>query len=109
MTVNYSINGGSEVHGVESSWERIVKRTGLLETVYSNIAINRWGIPQMDMSTYEGLSASQGNTLSSIETNDIADRNSPETYTTVTLGLVNGEHIGKRMVNVTLEFYVKVL
>lgn len=110
MTIQYSINGGAEIHGVKSDWERIVKRSetdGAIQ--FTPLAINRWQLASTDMTTWETLRAGQGNALTSLETNDIDDRNTAATYTTVWLRLLAGRQVGVRMVDVAVEFEVQVV
>ena len=110
MTVNYSLDGGSEVHGVISSWERVPVRQDDDSTInYSPIAINRWQMAQMDMVTWETLRAARGDILTSLETNDIDDRNTAKAYTTVIFErLEGGEQRGKRVLNTIAIFRVDV-
>lgn len=110
MTVAYSVNGGNEIHGVLSSWLRqVVRREDDGTIVYSNFAANRWIIRNIDMTEFDALRALQGTSLTSLETNDIDDRNAGATYTTVFVtAVINGQQIGREMRNVQIEFRVKV-
>lgn len=105
----YSINAGSEIHGVLSSWRRLQKRgktTG--EIVFTNIAVNRWQMPLMDMTTFEALRTAQGSEIASLETNDIDKRNVLKSYTAPLVSLISGSQVGINMTNVTIEFWVDV-
>ncbi len=63
----------------------------------------------MEMAEFETIRALQGSTLTSLETNDIDDRNSSATYNTVILeGVVNGQQYGRQIQNVTITFRVDV-
>ena len=108
MTVAYSINSGSEIHGVTSTWRRVptrIQEDG--EITYNAWAINEWSIPLLTITNFETLKAAEGDTITSLETNDIDDINSGATYTTVILeSLVNGSHVGLHMENVRVTFRV---
>lgn len=105
----YVVNGSITVYGVIADWERPVKRTNSDGTMtYQPYARHTWDVPQMAMSTYEALEALQGTRLTSLATNDIDDRNEAATYTSVEMGLVNCQQVGRRAVGVTVEFRVDV-
>ncbi len=108
MAITYSINGGNEIHGVESDWQRQpVRQNADGTTDFNDWSLNIWQLAEMDMAEFETIRALQGTALTSLETNDIDDRNVAATYTTVILtGVVNGQQIGRRMTNVTLTFRV---
>ena len=107
MTIAYSINGGSEIYGVTSTWERRRRRSKVDNQVtFTNMAVNVWRIPIVNMTTFETLRAAQGDSLTSLETNDPDARNTAIQYTTVTMGLVQGTHNNIRMTDVTVEFDV---
>jgi hypothetical protein len=110
MAIAYSINGGSEVHGVVSGWENVPVRQDDDGTInYSPLAINRWHIAQMDMTTWETLRAARGDTLTSLETNDIDDRNTGKAYPLVTFErLEGGEQRGQRVLNTIAIFRVDI-
>lgn len=108
-TPTYQVNGSITFHGVRSDWQRIPKRTradGVTE--WQDYAINTWDIGQAEMSAFESLRSLQGAALSSLATNDPADRNEAATYTTVEVGLVNAAQTGRRAVGLHIEFKVKV-
>jgi hypothetical protein len=107
VTVAYSINGGSEIYGVTSAWERRRRRSKVdNQVIFTNMAVNVWRIPIVDMTTFETLRATQGNALTSLETNNPEARNSAAQFTTVIMGLVQGTHDNIRMADVTIEFDV---
>ncbi len=109
MTVAYSINAGTEVHGVESTWRRIVSRGNVDTTIdFNDWAENVWRVAKMPMSAYLELQTAQGLSLTSLETNDIDANNSAATYTTAILyRLSSGGHVGVNMVQVEVVFRVK--
>jgi hypothetical protein len=111
MTIAYSVNGGSEILGVESTWRRLRKQqqttTGTI--TFQNYALNTWTIANMTMAIFLTLQALSGTTLASIETNDIDDRNTGKTYSNgVDMGLVNCQHVGVQAQGITIQFRVKV-
>lgn len=104
---NYTINGGSEIPGVNSSWQRLKKQVKVdNQTTFTNMAINRWRLPLMSMANFEIFRAAQGDSLTSLNTNDPDDRDAFLQYTTAVMSLLNGRHQGLNMRDVTVEFYV---
>ena len=108
--ITYSIDSGSEMHGIKSSWKRVVKRKNSDGTVtYSNHALNTWSIAIIGLTNFETLRATQGQALTSFETNDIDNYRSGKSYGTAKLeGVVNGQHQGIQMLGVKLIFRVDV-
>ena len=107
----YSINGGSALPGVIAEWQRAVLRQNPDGTItYSPWAVHAWQLQTMATADFATLYAQQGKTLTSLETNDIDDRNVAATYTDVVLqSVVNGDHRGLNMHNIALRFRVKVV
>lgn len=111
MTVAYSVNGGSEILGVESTWQRLRKQhqTTTGKITFQNYARNTWTAASMTMTLYLTLQALSGKTLTSIETNDIADRKTGKTYSNgAEMGIVNCQHVGVQAQGVSIQFRVKV-
>ena len=107
MTIAYSVNGGTEIHGITSSWERARRRVEIdNQATFTNIAFNTWRIPRMSMAGFEILKAVEGDTLTSLETNNPEARNSAAQFTTVIIGLVDGRQAGINMEDVTIRFEV---
>ena len=106
----YSINSGTALSGVFSNWEKIIispKTDGTAR--YSKFAFNRWQLPVMNMTDFETLRAVQGTKITSLETNSIDDRNMPQQYLTAFVeDVVNGDHQGLQVTNVTITFRVDV-
>lgn len=109
MTITYSVNG-TTIHGVQSIWERVPTSANDDGTIdYSPFALNHWTMPQLAMSLFETMRASQGTALSSLGTNDIDSRNSGKSYGTVFVeGVIGGEQRGIVMRDVRLSFRVDV-
>ena len=110
MTIAYSINGGAEIHGVYSTWTRVVKSEQLDGTVeYSPYLLNTWTVPSMLGSTFDLLTAARGEALTSLETNDFTDRNAAAIYADAILQTLEAkEHQGRNLFGVTVEFLVNV-
>jgi hypothetical protein len=110
MTITYSVDGGSEIHGVQSSWKRIPIRTDSDGTItHSRWAINTWEIPIIGLTNFETLRAAQGTSLTSVETNDINNINDGKTYPRAFLeGVVNGGHLAIQMHSVKLTFRIDI-
>ena len=109
MAIAFGVNGGSEISGVESDWQRAPIRTdtdGV--TTYNNWALNIWRVGLMPGATAAALRALLGSALTSIQTNDIDDRDSAATYTTVFLRSLTGTPKGVYLENAVIEFMVKV-
>ena len=106
----YSINSGTALDGVTSNWQRNVLRLNPDGTkTFSDWATNTWQMPMITTANFAILSAQQGKILSTLETNDINSRNIAKTYSTAILeSVVNGEHRGLKMGNVSISFMVKV-
>lgn len=107
-TPTYSINGGTTIHGVTALWDDVPIRRNDTGTIdYSSWKRHTWRCPIMGMTQFLELAAAQGEALTSLETNDVDDRNEAATYTSVILGVVNGQHVGLNVHNVMIEFRVK--
>lgn len=106
MAITYSINASSEIHGVMSNWQRVpLRQTDDGAIVWHNHALNTWDIPVMTIATFETLKTAEGDTLTSLETNDIDDRSAAASFATAILeNVVNGDHTGLNMLNVKLVF-----
>ncbi len=106
----YSVNGGTSIPGVESTWHQIPKQkqaNGII--TFQDYAKNTWNIPNMSMVNYLTLQALSGTTITSLETNDVTDRGSAATYSAgVEVGVVNCQHVGVQAQAVRIEFRVKV-
>lgn len=110
MTIAYSVNGGSEILGVLSTWQRLPKQrqtTGII--TFQTYALNTWTVANMTMTIFQTLQALSGQTLTSLETNDITARKSGATYSAgAEVGIVNCQHIGVQAQQVTIRFRVKI-
>lgn len=105
----YQVNNGAEFPGIFADWQRVVKRVNTDKTIdYQPHARHFWRIPQMSAADFEELQALQGSALTELKTNDIDLRNMPTTYVNAVMRLVNGKHIGTRVVDVNIEFRVDV-
>ncbi len=110
-TPSYSVNGGTEIHGVTSDWQRQPLRRNIDGTIdYLPSALNLWRVPEMIETEFETLRGLQGCALTSLETNNFDDRNSAKTYTVNAIleSVVNGNQLGRLMTNVRLSFRVDV-
>ncbi len=111
MTIAYSVNGGSEIFGVLSTWQRLPKQrqTTTGQITFQNYALNTWQLASMTMTLFLTLQALSGQNLTSLETNDITARKSAATYSAgAEVGLVNCQHVGLEAQGVTVQFRVKV-
>jgi hypothetical protein len=111
MTIAYSVNGGSEIFGVEVNWQRLPKQrqTTTGKITFQNYAQHTWTLREMSMSQFLTLQALSGKTLTSIETNDIDARKTGKTYSAgAEMGIVNAQHVGVQAQGVTIQFRVKV-
>lgn len=110
MTVAYSVNGGSEILGVLSTWQRLPKQrqaTGII--TFQAYALNTWTVANMTMTIFQTLQALSGQNLTSLETNDITARKSGATYSAgAEVGVISCQHIGVQAQQVTIRFRVKV-
>lgn len=105
----YQVNNGTEFPGIFADWSRVIKRVNTDKTIdYQPHARHFWRIPQMSAADFEELQALQGSALTELKTNDIDLRNMPTTYVSAVMRLVNGKHIGTRVLDVNVEFRVDV-
>lgn len=110
-TPTYSINGGTQVYGVQSDWQRQAARVNDDGTIdYTPSAVNIWTMGTVLMTTYEELRAAWRSSLTSLETNDIDNRNTGKTYSTNIFfeSLTDGGQVGINMVNVVCRFRLDV-
>ena len=105
--MTYSINSGSDIPGVNSSWQMMKKRDNVDgQLTFTNMAINTWRLRKMSVDnflTYKGL---EGNSIDSLETNNPEDRDAFVQFTSVIMSLIEGQHVGLNMENVTVQFFV---
>ena len=104
----YSING-TTFYGVNSEWQRVMKRRGPDGITYQPYAMNILSIPQMEMATFLILQALSGQRLASLGTNDIDDVGTGITYTSAEIvEAVNTAQIGRRATGCRLSVRVDV-
>lgn len=109
MAIAFGFNGSAEIPGIESDWQRSIVRANTEgEITYNNWALNIWRAGKMAGATVDSLRSLHGQALTSLETNDIDDRDTAKQYTTVFLRTVTGTTNGLYLENVTVEFMVKV-
>jgi len=111
MTIAYSMNGGTEIHGITSTWRKVPKRLNSDATNdFSPSAINTWDIEIIDMTNYETLVAAQGTLLASLETNDFDAQNSGKTYSSNVFleGVVGGLHQALNVLGLQVQFRVVI-
>ena len=109
MAVAYGFNGGAEDPDVESDWQRTAIRTDLDDvTTYNDWALNPWRLVKFPGATADALRAKLGQALTSLQTNNVTDRDSAATYTTVFLRSLSGTPKGVYLENAVIEFMVKV-
>ena len=107
--MTYSINSGSDIPAVISSWQRLRKRLkNNNEVDFTNILLNTWRIPLMSMANFQVFKTLEGTIITSLETNDPDDRDAFNQYTTVTMGLVEGRQDGINMRDINIQFYVDI-
>ncbi len=108
--IAYSINAGTEIPGVFSSWQRQPARANTDGTIdFSDWAICIWNIPTIGLTNWETLRAAQGTLLTTLETNDIDLRNSSGQYDTAFLErLTSGAHQALQMLNIVATFRVEL-
>lgn len=107
-TPTYSINAGTQLHGIDADWQRQPIRTNDDGTLtYNDWARHIWRTQIMPVAEYIELQEALRNGLSSIETNDIDSRNSNKTYTNVIMENVSGEQDGRNIIGISVEFRVK--
>jgi hypothetical protein len=106
----FQINGGAAFHGVSAAWERQRLRQNNDGTIeYQPYSLHTWDITQASATTFEALQALEGQVLTSLKTTDINSRNEKATYTDAEIiGVVSGQHEGRRMTSVRVTFKVKV-
>lgn len=104
----YQVNGGAEIPGVVSNWQRVPKRTNSDGTItYSSWAINTWQIPVITDTLFQTLLALKGASLTSLDTNLFSNRNNGITYFQAILeNAVQGRQQGLMMFDVTVQFRV---
>jgi len=108
-TPTFVVNGSITFHGVQSTWQRVVKRKNADGSIdYQPYALNVWEISQAEMSSYLSLLAQSGHRLTSLATTDIEDVNNGATYTSAELAVVNCQQVGRRAVGIRCEFRVDV-
>ena len=108
MAITYQVNG-IEIHGVKSNWKKVPKRKNTDGSIdFQDWALNIWSLEQQEMTAYETVQLLSGLVITSLDTNDIDNRNTGKQYTSVELGSVNCTHIGRRATNITLEFRVDI-
>ncbi len=108
--LDYKINGGAAILGVQSDWQRQpIRVDGTGVTVYGNWHTNTWSIATLTMATFEALRGQQGETLTSLESNDQITRNTRRIYKRAILeSVVNGNQLGLIMNGASLVFRVDI-
>lgn len=109
MTVSYAVNS-TTVHGVESDWQRIPLRENPDGTIaYSDWALNSWTVGAAGGDAFGAMHLAQGDSLTTLDTNDIDDRDAGAQYSTAILVSIDGyQHQGLFMRGCRATFRVKV-
>lgn len=109
MTITYAVNS-TTVHGVQSDWQRIKLRDNPDGTItYSDWALNLWTVGAAGEAAFEAMHVEQGDTLTTLDTNDIDDRDAASQYATAILVSIEGyQHRGLYQRGSQVTFRVKV-
>jgi hypothetical protein len=106
---SYSVNS-IPLYGVQSSWERVIKRRNADgSATYQPYAMNILSVAQMEMDTFLSLQSLSGARLTSLATNTIDDANVGVVYTSAEIvEAVNVAQIGRRATSVRIVMRVDV-
>ena len=109
MSVTYAVNS-TTIHGVESTWQRIALRENTDGTItYSDWALNLWTVGAAGEDAFEAMHLAQGDSLTTLDTNDIDDRDAEAQYSTAILASIDSyQHQGLFMRGCRVTFRVKV-
>jgi len=110
MAITYEINGNPINAGIQATWPPI--ETGengdatqkINTTWYQHI----WRCETMEMAEWEILEPLKGTAFSELKSTDQDTPNSGNTYSTGNIMDVTGRQVGRRMVNVVVNFLVDV-
>lgn len=104
----YAINGSSAFNGVQTTWTREpATRNADGGVIFSLWARHIWRIALLDVTAYLTLQNALTTPITTLNTNDIDDRNNGTLYTNIRLLSVSGSHIGRNVQNVRVEFRIK--
>lgn len=103
----YVVNS-TTFYGVIAGWQRVQKRRTPDGITWQNYALHTWEIAQMEVSDFLILQGLQGQRLTNLQTASLADSRIGATYTAAEIIGLSGEQVGRRMVNVRVEFRVDV-
>lgn len=108
MSITHKVNG-TEFHGVVANWNLPSIGSNNDKTIrLSPVGIVTWSIPMMLKTSFLLLQAMQTEAITELKTTTYGTRNSQATYTTVKMGIVNGDQAGHRVDNVNVEFRVTI-
>lgn len=109
MSVQYLLNNIT-VPGVQTSWERIIKRVNSDGSIIYSPWLNHiWRIGELELDIWNALQVYEGQIIGAINSNDIEKANNGFVYFNCIFESLNGVAVGHLMTNVELKLNVNLV
>jgi len=110
MAITYEVNSSTINAGIQAEWQPIPtgSNSDATQKLSSNWLRHIWRSSVMEMAEWLILLALRGSSLTELKTTDEATPNSTGTYSTSRVLAVTGQHRGRQMLNVQVNFLVDV-
>ena len=110
MAITYEINSTTINAGIQATWPPIVtgQNADATQKINTTWYEHLWRCEFMEMAEWEVLEPLKGSTFAELKTTDQDTPNSGNTYSTGRVMDVTGRQVGRRMVNVIVNFLVDV-
>lgn len=110
MTITYEVNSTTINAGIQATWTPIgiglnADATQKINTMWYE---HLWRCEFMEMAEWEVLEPLKGTAFTELKTTGQAVPNTGDTFATGKIMDVQGRHVGRRMVNVIVNFLVDV-
>jgi hypothetical protein len=110
MAITYEINSNTINAGIQADWKPIStgNNADATQKLSSDWRRHVWTCAFMEMAEWLILLALRGTSITELKTTDESIPNSTGTYSTGRVMTVTGNHIGRRMSGVKVEYLVDV-
>lgn len=110
MAISFELNSNVIISGIQATWPPIVTGQNADATQKINLTWyeHLWRCEFMEMAEWEVLEPLKGSAFAELKTTDQDTPNSGNTYSTGRVMDVTGRQVGRRMVNVIVNFLVDV-
>lgn len=110
MAITYEVNSTAINAGIQATWATIVtgQNADATQKINTTWYEHLWRCDFMEMAEWEVLEPLKGSAFTELKTTDQDTPNSGNTYSTGRVMDIQGRQVGRRMVNVIVNFLVDI-